>query len=385
MKKQKVCIVGGGLTGLITAIALSKLNLEIDLVTGSNNQNLRSNRTIAISQSNFNFIKDLNIFKLTKKDFWPCVKMKLYTETESKSFSEIFYFENKEKNVLYILENKKVISLMNKKISKIKNISVKTNKKILKINSIGSLKSIQFNNYTSNYNLIIICTGHKSLLIKNIFKDKLLEHSYEEMSVTTTIKHEPSKNKVVRQIFLNNEILALLPISSTKTSIVWSVKKNLVKENISLIKKKLELYAKNYYKKVQFFTALEFKDLNFLVRKKYYNDRILLFGDALHVVHPLVGQGFNMILRDLSSLKKNLGSKIGLGLDIGSDNILEEFSNETKSNNLVYSLGIDFIKNSFSVKKKTFKNYRDFIIKSLNKNSFVKNIFFNLADKGIKF
>tara|TARA_X000001036_G_scaffold406912_1_gene415965 strand:- start:1118 stop:2275 length:1158 start_codon:yes stop_codon:yes gene_type:complete len=385
MKKQKVCIVGGGLTGLITAIALSKLNLEIDLVTGSNNQNLRSNRTIAISQSNFNFIKDLNIFKLTKKDFWPCVKMKLYTETESKSFSEIFYFENKEKNVLYILENKKVISLMNKKISKIKNISVKTNKKILKINSIGSLKSIQFNNYTSNYNLIIICTGHKSLLIKNIFKDKLLEHSYEEMSVTTTIKHEPSKNKVVRQIFLNNEILALLPISSTKTSIVWSVKKNLVKENISLIKKKLELYAKNYYKKVQFFTALEFKDLNFLVRKKYYNDRILLFGDALHVVHPLVGQGFNMILRDLSSLKKNLGSKIGLGLDIGSDNILEEFSNETKSNNLVYSLGIDFIKNSFSVKKKTFKSYRDFIIKSLNKNSFVKNIFFNLADKGIKF
>lgn len=385
MKKQKVCIVGGGLTGLITAIALSKLNLEIDLVTGSNNQNLRSNRTIAISQSNFNFIKDLNIFKLTKKDFWPCVKMKLYTETESKSFSEIFYFENKEKNVLYILENKKVISLMNKKISKIKNISVKTNKKILKINSIGSLKSIQFNNYTSNYNLIIICTGHKSLLIKNIFKDKLLEHSYEEMSITTTIKHEPSKNKVVRQIFLNNEILALLPISSTKTSIVWSVKKNLVKENISLIKKKLELYAKNYYKKVQFFTALEFKDLNFLVRKKYYNDRILLFGDALHVVHPLVGQGFNMILRDLSSLKKNLESKIGLGLDIGSDNILEEFSNETKSNNLVYSLGIDFIKNSFSVKKKTFKNYRDFIIKSLNKNSFVKNIFFNLADKGIKF
>ena len=161
MKKQKVCIVGGGLTGLITAIALSKLNLEIDLVTGSNNQNLRSNRTIAISQSNFNFIKDLNIFKLTKKDFWPCVKMKLYTETESKSFSEIFYFENKEKNVLYILENKKVISLMNKKISKIKNISVKTNKKILKINSIGSLKSIQFNNYTSNYQIII-----RSVIIK---------------------------------------------------------------------------------------------------------------------------------------------------------------------------------------------------------------------------
>ena len=34
MEKQKVCIIGGGLTGLVTAIALSRLNLEIDLVTG---------------------------------------------------------------------------------------------------------------------------------------------------------------------------------------------------------------------------------------------------------------------------------------------------------------------------------------------------------------
>ena len=33
MEKQKVCIVGGGLTGLITAITLSKLNLDIDLIT----------------------------------------------------------------------------------------------------------------------------------------------------------------------------------------------------------------------------------------------------------------------------------------------------------------------------------------------------------------
>ena len=32
MKQQKVCIIGGGLTGLITAATLSKLNLKIDIV-----------------------------------------------------------------------------------------------------------------------------------------------------------------------------------------------------------------------------------------------------------------------------------------------------------------------------------------------------------------
>ena len=45
MKKQKICIIGGSLTGLVTAISLSKLNFEIDLVIGSLTQNLKSTRT----------------------------------------------------------------------------------------------------------------------------------------------------------------------------------------------------------------------------------------------------------------------------------------------------------------------------------------------------
>ena len=64
MEKQKICIVGGGLTGLITAITLSKLNLKIDLITGNINQYTKSNRTIAISQNNYDFLKKLKILNL---------------------------------------------------------------------------------------------------------------------------------------------------------------------------------------------------------------------------------------------------------------------------------------------------------------------------------
>ena len=49
MKKQKICIIGGSLTGLVTAISLSKLNCEIDLIVDDFNKNLKSNRTIAMS------------------------------------------------------------------------------------------------------------------------------------------------------------------------------------------------------------------------------------------------------------------------------------------------------------------------------------------------
>ena len=105
----------------------------------------------------------------------------------------------------------------------------------------------------------------------------------------------------------------------------------------------------------------------------------------MHVIHPFVGQGFNMILRDLISLEKTLAKKINLGLDIGSPDILSEFMNETKPRNFAYSIGIDMIKNSFALKNNSTRKIRNNIFKTINKSNFAKDIFFDIADKGLKF
>jgi len=382
MKKQKICIIGGGLAGLATAISLSKLNCQIDLITGSEKQNRESSRTIAISQNNFNFLNKLNIAKSFTKETWPCSIMKLYTEGKNENFSEIFEFNNdrKREKILYIIKNSKIKKLMINKIKQIKSILLNKNKKISEIGNVGLLKSVKLGNNNNKYNLIIICTGKNSSLVKNFFKEKIIENSYKEVSIITILKHNPIKNNIARQFFLNNEILALLPISNTKTSIVWSVKKDMKKKDELYLKNKIKFYVKNYLKNITFLTKLEYKDLNFSVRNKYFQDRILLLGDALHEVHPFVGQGFNMILRDLMCLERILDKKISLGLDIGSTDILSEFSEETKPRNFVFSLGVDFLKNSFSYKK-----LRNNTLKIFNKNNFAKNIFFDVADKGFRF
>ena len=288
------------------------------------------------------------------------------------------------------MENSIIAKYLIRNIKKKNIISLKTHKKISGIIPSGLLKSVKFKSKdNSKYNLIIICTGSNSRIVKTLFNDQSFEYSYGEVSITTTVKHSFIKNNVARQIFLNNEILALLPISNTKTSIVWSVKKDIMNKyknkNNLFLKKRIKFYTKYFLKKVKFVTDIEYKNLNLLIRKKYYQDRVLLFGDALHVVHPLAGQGFNMVLRDLASLERILKNKINLGLDIGGSEILSEVSNETKPRNFIYSLGIDFLKNCFSFQKKSLKDFRNKIITTLNKNNFVKDILFNLADKGFKF
>ena len=226
-----------------------------------------------------------------------------------------------------------------------------------------------------------MCTGYNSNLVKKFFDDQIIENFYNELAITTILNHDSFKNNTARQIFLDKEILALLPISNTRTSIVWSVKNDMYKKGDFFLKKKIKFYAENFLKNITFAKNIEHYDLNLLIRKKYYKDRILLFGDALHKVHPFTGQGFNMTLRDLANLEKILKNKISLGLDIGNTDVLSEFSQKTKPRNLIYLLGINFIKSFFSVEEKNFKHLRNKIIANLNKNNIAKDFFLNVMTK----
>ena len=57
--------------------------------------------------------------------------------------------------------------------------------------------------------------------------------------------------------------------------------------------------------------------IKFLVLRDYFFKNILSFGDLIHKVHPLAGQGFNMTIRDIKSLSNILEENIKLGIDDG--------------------------------------------------------------------
>jgi len=194
--------------------------------------------------------------------------MKLYTETKKKEFTEIFGLnrdKKQKKQILYMMENSIIAKYLIRNIKKKNIISLKTHKIISEIVPSGLLKSIKFKSKdNSKYNLIIICTGSNSHIVKTLFNDQSFKHSYGEVSITTTVKHSFIKNNVARQIFLNNEILALLPISNTKTSIVWSVKKDIMNKykskNNLFLKKRIKFYTKYFLKKVKFVYSLMLRE-----------------------------------------------------------------------------------------------------------------------------
>ena len=390
MEKQRVCIIGGGLSGLVTATALGKLNLNIDLFANDFYVHYKSLKTTAISHSNYIYLKNLNIFNSYTKEFWPCTKMELYDADRDLKNHKIFDFDkyDKTKNILYMISNNTIVQIMKKKIKKNKNIKIKSNTSVKKLFSHQGLKFVETNDKTIHkYNLIILCTGKNSFLTKMFLGKSYFDYSYNETSVATIINHAYMQNKIARQFFLKEGPLALLPISNFKTSIIWSLKNDILynkeKNKELFIKKNLENLIKNIYKNIKFSHNFEYNDLSFHFSHKCYSDRVLIFGDALHSIHPFVGQGFNMTLRDLIKLEKIVKKEINLGLDVGNSSILHEFIDETKPNNLIYSAGIGIIKKIFTNNNSTLQNLKSYYLGKLNNNKNVKTFFTRLADKGI--
>ena len=390
MKKQSVCVIGGGLTGLLTAISLSKFNLKVDLIAKNFNENYKSLRTTALSDSNCKFLNEQKILNYNMKNLWPCCEIKLYDSINNDENEKILNLSKKsfEENILYIISNNKIVQTMKQKIKKDKKINILSNIDVKKIFLNKGLKFLKTNHKKFlKYNLVIICTGSSSAITKNFLGNKYSQHSYNEVSAVTVIKHKFVKNNIARQYFLAEGPLALLPISNTQTSIVWSIKKNFlskIKINNDLsLKKKLNNIIKKVYSNIEFMPKFEYNNLNFHISHKYFNNRELILGDALHSIHPIVGQGFNMIIRDIIKLEEVIKKQINLGLDVGDTLALSKFTDNTKPNNFIYSAGTEIIKKLFSNNNIPFKVIRNSFLRSINDNQKVKNFFIKVADEGI--
>ena len=186
-----------------------------------------------------------------------------------------------------------------------------------------------------NYELIIN-TDTKNLLFKKYFS-KRIRKNYDSIAYTTIITHSKISNNTAEQFFTKYGPLDFLPISHTKTSIVFSVFDQDLTKNKLKIRKLIESYNKNY--QIKDMKELESFPLNLSLSRNYFHKNVLSFGDALHKIHPLAGQGFNMTLRDLKLLLNIIESRINYGLEIDRSTLIE-FKNKSKHFNYIFGLGV---------------------------------------------
>ena len=226
---------------------------------------------------------------------------------------------------------------------------------------------------SKKYQLIINCDLKNKKTKKYFYKR--FSKDYASCAYTSIIKHkEISPNNVAVQIFTKNGPLAFLPISNKKTSLVYSF---VGKKDFEF---KREINKFNYkYQILEISEPQKFKLISRDLRNYHY-ENILAFGDLLHKIHPLAGQGFNMSIRDIRELLEIIQFKINHGLEIDRS-VCIEFEKKRKHKNFIFSNGINSIHELFKYESKN--KILSKLIKFLGKNTLVNKTFRKLADDGI--
>jgi len=378
MNIQKICIIGDGLAGLSTAIILSKENIQIDLYVGTKKtRNLKiDNRTTAISESSYKFLRER--VKI-KNIFYSCKEINLFYEDQKKILN-FLNFEEKDKKLMYIFKNNNLKKILEKAISIKKNITL-VKKKITHINYSDS--SMLINKKKIFYDLIIVSTGSKSSINNEIANTRSIKKNYKEIAITAIVKHDSKINKAY-QFFLKEGPLAILPTNKFFFSIVWSVNNFFFNKNKKLLKElltnKIKILLNNT--KINRIENIQSFSIQLDLKTKYFKKNILILGDGLHAIHPMAGQGFNLILRDIKKLSELISKNLKLGLIFKNSFLLEEFYQSRKPENNILGLGID-LTNIFFKNNKYFFPIKKVILNNLHRFGFIKKLSQSISDKGI--
>ena len=346
---MNICLLGNNLTNLLLGSILTKKKINVDIIYQPTKFELKNTvRTIAISNDNYNFLRE-NL-KGFKNLGWPTKKIKIYSE-KNKS-TELFEFKNKNQNNFYLLKYIEIYNLLKKN----------------KLINFIKLKTYNFDLIKKkNYNLIIN-SDHNNPITKKHFQKKI-EKNYKSLAHTAIINHSKIENKVAIQVFTNSGPLAFLPLSKNQTSIVFSNNSSkLIEKNKFL--KNIKKYNLKY--KINNMSDVESFNIKFSYLRNYTFKNILSFGDLIHKVHPLAGQGFNMTIRDIKSLSQIIDKNIKLGIDDG-EIIAQSFQENNKHLNFIYGVAIDSINSFFKIDSKLNNNLSHPIFKILKGNKFLNN------------
>ncbi len=355
---MKLCILGGGLTSLSLAKSLIKKGLSIDIFLNKKNLDFNKNRTTGISNDNLIYFNKeiLDIKKLS----WNIKKIEIYSE--NLKGEKILNFENNNKTLFAVIRNHR---LQNKLLKSLKKEKLCNFKNDLNLNLLNLKK----------YKLIINCENNNYLSKK--FFAKSLKKKYDSFAYTTILKHKKIKNNIASQIFTKDGPLAFLPLSELETSIVYSIKG---KKKINL-KKLIKKYNTKY--SITNFGISKLFELKSSNLRTYYYKNILAFGDLLHRLHPLAGQGFNMTIRDIRDLCNLIELKLNNGLELDYS-ICENFQNITRHKNYLFSSGIDLIYEFFNLESKMDNNILSKSVRLIGRNKFLNKSFKNIANRGFE-
>lgn len=139
-------------------------------------------------------------------------------------------------------------------------------------------------------------------------------HAYGQSGVVGFVATERPHEATAWQRFLPGGPLAFLPFADGRSSIVWSLPTAEADAALAMDDATFgDALGRAFDRRLGAVTPASPRaafPLRYQMARRFAAGRVLLLGDAAHVMHPLAGQGVNVGLRDVSALRDSIASAL---------------------------------------------------------------------------
>ena len=381
-----IIIVGGGLVGSVTACQLSKQYQRIALIDNSTHVAWQRGasfglRVSAINLASSKLLDELGVWEeiLSMRSF-PYTSMMVWEEQGNASI-EFNASETAHAQLGSIVENQVILTALDKVLMAQDSVTRFDDCSLQQLTAIGdSSMLVELDNGERiSAKLVVGADGQRSK-VRECMRIENSQSDYHQAGLVCNVSTELSHGNTAWQCFTKDGPLALLPLEDNLCSIVWSVSKQHCERLLALGESQFNIEVSDAFAhklgQLQAVSERKSFDLMGAHSNRYVSQRVVLVGDAAHVVHPLAGLGLNLGLEDVRCLSELLS---GSNRALGSERVLRKYERERKSENLVMQRSLEAIDTLFRSEQSAIRAIRSMGVNLTDKILPLKLLFMQRA------
>ncbi|WP_394172487.1 FAD-dependent monooxygenase [Thalassotalea litorea] len=361
MEKFDCLIIGGGMVGATTAVALADLGLKIALVdTHRPDSDLLDNpdsfakdqaynlRVSAVSLGSEQFLQQLHIWQQVL-DWRACPYRRLGVWEQSLSYAQFHCDQIKQPYLGHIVENHLLQASAWLQMQHKPNISILAPATLQSITCYSDKVIATIDDTEIQCEILIGADGGQSK-VRQMADIGTTGWDYQHSAMLINVTTEHPQQDITWQHFIDGAPVAFLPLTSHHASLVWYDKPDKIKALASLPNTQLQQQVLNHFPKRLGHIDVVDKAAFPLVRRhanQYVKGRVVLLGDAAHSINPLAGQGVNLGFKDVKALQEVLAKAIGSGEHYASSEVLQRYEKQRRNDNLLMMTTMDLIYRGF--------------------------------------
>lgn len=353
--RTDVVVVGGGVVGAACALALAGLDLDVVLVEAAAPAPWSSQqpdlRVYAFAADNAALLEALGVWRPVREArVQPYRRMRVW---DAAGGGELAFDADAlgRRELGWIVENALLADRLWQALPRA-GVRVHAPARVEALEQDEGGVGLRLDDGTRLHARVAVAADGADSTLRRLAGGEAARHDYGQRGVVAYLQTERPHEETAWQRFLPSGPLAVLPFTEGRSSIVWTLPEARVAEVLALGDDAFghEL-TRAFEARLGAMRPLS-RRVAFPLRRQlvdaYLLGRVLVVGDAAHVVHPLAGQGVNLGLRDVAALRDTAAAALRTGSDWSAPARLARWARTRRSENTLAAHAFDGINRLFS-------------------------------------